>query len=326
MIVVTGANGFVGEHLLRYLLQNTTVPILALHRSNQIPADLLQHTNITWQPCNLLHVDDVFTFLKNAQQVYHCANMVSFAGADADLLIENNVDTTANIVNACLANNVGKLLYVSSVAAICRESEKTAITEDTPWIQTDDTSVYGISKYKAEMEVWRGAAEGLCVAIVNPTIILGKGNWNKGSCALYKNAWKEFSYYTNGTNGFVDVQDVVRAMVLLMNSDVQNQRFIINAQNKTYQELFKDLAIALGKKPPTKLATSWMSNIVWRLYAIVSFFTKKPALITKETAATANSNYFYNNQKFLQQFPNFAYTDWQKSMQENCKWYQQKYK
>jgi dihydroflavonol-4-reductase len=315
LILVTGANGFLGEHLLLQLLKDATVTIRAIYRS-AIPDYFVKNkfTNLEWCQCDILDVDALDAVMQDVQHVYHCANSISFDSRDADQMYHNNVEGTAAVVNSCLEHRIQKLLYVSSVAAIARAEGAALIAEHTPWMLDANTSQYGISKYKAELEVWRGAAEGLPIVIVNPSVIIGEGDWNKGSSALLKNVYNEFPFYTRGTNGFVDAKDVANSMVQLMNSSITNQRFIINENNYSYQTIFTLMANAFGKQAPRYFAKPWMSSIVWKLYAIRKLFTGKPALITQETAHTADSVFAYDNTKLLQALPQFRYTAMQDTL------------
>jgi dihydroflavonol-4-reductase len=323
LILVTGANGFLGEHLIRHLIVDVSTKIIALYRTT-IPHFFVhnKYENLQWMQCDMLDVDAVDVIMQMCfTNVYHCANTISFDAREAEAMFHNNVEGTATIANACLEHNVTKLLYVSSVAAIARAEGKNQISEKTPWLLDDHTSQYGISKYKAEMEIWRAAAEGLSVVIVNPSVILGEGDWNKGSSQLFKNVYNEFAYYTRGCNGFVDVQDVCKAMIALMKSDINNERFIINQGNYSYLDLFTKMAKWFEKKPAYKFASAWKSEIVWRLFAIRKFFTGKVPLITKETAYTANQIFEYNNEKLLKALPDFKYQDVEKSLERICKYY-----
>jgi dihydroflavonol-4-reductase len=317
MILVIGANGFLGTHVLQQL-SDKNVLIKATFRS--MPKLAFANTNnVTWQQCDILDVDKLDDIMQGITQVYHCANTISFNGGDSQGMMHNNVEGTANVVDACLRNGIQKLLFVSSVAAIAREHEGELISEKTPWMIDDSTSQYALSKYRAEMEVWRGQAEGLNVIVVNPSVILGEGNWDNGSTQLFKNAYNEFPFYTAGINGFVDVLDVANAMVQLMNSDIINQRFIINAGNYAYKDIFTKMALGFGKKPPHIYANNFLSGVAWRWFAFKSFVTGNPALITSETAETANANYSYDNSKLLQTLPNFCYTNIEDTIARTCK-------
>lgn len=311
MILVTGASGFLGRHLLK-ILNERNLLVRALYHSNLPSEDFGE--NIRWVPCNLLDVIEVEEAMKEVTIVFHCAAIVSFDPRKSEDMIGKNVAYTANIVNAAIEQGVGKFIHVSSVAALGRalpdpDSDAAVfVDEETAWLDSKQNSPYAKSKYLSELEVWRGIAEGLKAVIVNPSLILGAGDWDKGSAHLMKIVDQEFKWYTQGINGWVDVQDVVNAMVLLMEGNIQSERFILNGGNFSYQEIFTKMANELGKKPPQKNAGKWMTELVWRWEIIKSRLAGKEATISKASARTAQAKCFYNNEKFLKEFPEFHYT------------------
>ncbi|MFY7900772.1 MAG: NAD-dependent epimerase/dehydratase family protein [Chitinophagaceae bacterium] len=315
MILVTGANGLVGQHLISYLLQQGKKVRATFHTSKPT----IVHPNLEWIQTDILDVEEVEVALTNITQVYHCAAVVSFHKSQQQSLLKINVEGTANIVNACIDANIEKLVFVSSVAALGRIRENETIHEGMKWTPETSNSTYGKSKYLAEMEVWRGIGEGLPAVIVNPSIILGAANWNGGSAGIFKSAYNEFPWYTTGVSGFVDVMDVVKAMVLLMDSTIVGERFIVSAENTSYQHIFSSIAKGFGKKPPYKKVTPLLASIVWRVEAIKAFFTGKKPLLTKETAATAQAKVYFDNNKLLQYLPEFTYTPIAISIDRICK-------
>ncbi len=304
MIFVTGASGLVGSHLIQSLLSKGK-KVRALYRQ-AVPV-FPGSEQCDWVKGDILDPIGLNEALEGVDYVYHCAAIVSFAPGDAAKMLHSNVEGTANVVNACLTQKVKKLIFVSSVAALGRIRETEAIDESMHWTPETSNSVYGQSKYLAELEVWRAMEEGLPMAIVNPVIILGAGDWNNGSSGIFKSAYNEFPWYTGGMSGFVDVLDVVDAMQLLMESDITGQRYVLSADNLAYRSLFNSIATAFNKRLPYKKVTPLLAGIVWRLEAIKGFFTGKAPLLTKETAATAQATVRFNNQKFLNAFPNFQY-------------------
>lgn len=304
MIFVTGATGLVGTHLIQSLLAKGK-KVRALYRQ-AIPV-FAGADQCDWVKGDILDPIGLTDALAGVDYVYHCAAIVSFAPGAAAKMLQSNVDGTANVVNACLVQKIKKLIFVSSVAALGRIRETEAINETMNWSPETSNSVYGQSKYLAELEVWRAMEEGLPMAIVNPVIILGAGDWNNGSSGIFKSAYNEFPWYTKGMSGFVDVLDVVEAMQLLMESNITGQRFVLSAENLPYQTIFNQIANAFNKRPPYKKVTPFLAGIVWRLEAIKGFITGKAPLLTKETAATAQAIVRFNNEKFLKAFPGFQY-------------------
>ncbi|MEN9696777.1 MAG: hypothetical protein RLZ56_198 [Bacteroidota bacterium] len=312
MIFVTGASGLVGSHLITDLIEKGA-SVRAMYR-NTIP--VFKHAEkVNWVKGDILDVSALDQAMENITQVYHCAAIVAFTPKQAATMLHTNVQGTANVVNACIEHNIQKLVYVSSVAALGRIRENEAVDETMNWTPETSNSVYGKSKYLAEMELWRGMGEGLQVAIVNPVIILGAGDWSKGSSEIFKSAYDEFPWFTSGVSGFVDVLDVVDAMQLLMQSEIQGQRYIISGANLQYKEVFTRIANAFGKRPPHKKVTPLLAAIVWRLEAIKGLITGKAPLLTKETAATAQAVVHFDNGKFLKAFPKFRYRSIEETIQ-----------
>lgn len=317
MILVTGASGFLGTHLLQALV-NQSMLVKAVYNSSK-PA--FQHPNIQWVQCDLLDVIAVGDLMKEVTHVYHCAAAVSFEAADAEIVTRRNVDITANVVDAALEANVTKLIHVSSIAALGRPKvEGGKITEEDSWEESPRNTAYAKGKYQAEMEVWRAMAEGLCATILNPGIILGEGDWDKGSAKLMQTVYNEFAWYTEGVNGFVDVKDVVKAMILLMDSAIDTERYILVEGNHAYKDLFREMAIALNRKAPYKKASKLATELIWRLEAVKSTLTGKKSAITKETANTAQNKTYYDNSKSLS-IPDFEYTPMLQTIQRMAKQY-----
>jgi nucleoside-diphosphate-sugar epimerase len=301
--------------LIQQLVQNGE-KVRAIYRS-AIPFNQFGK-NVEWVRGDILDILSLEDAMQNVVQVYHCAAVVSFNPSKISSLQKTNIEGTANVVNACINTGVKKLLFVSSVAALGRIREDKPIDESMNWTPETSNSEYGKTKYMAELEVWRGMGEGLDVAIVNPVIILGAGDWTSGSSAIFKSAFDEFPWYTSGMSGFVDVQDVVNAMVTIMQSSVSGERFIISGTNAYYKDVFALMAKYFKKKAAHKKVTPFLANIVWRMEAIKAKFTGKDPLLTKETAKTAQAKVSFNNNKLLQYFPAFGYTDMEKSIERIC--------
>lgn len=320
-ILVTGATGLVGSHLVKSLSATGHQIIAGCHtkqNSNNLPG-------VLWMPCDILDVVQLLELFEGIDTVFHCAAKVSFAPNEKKTLFETNVTGTTNVVNACLEAGVKKLLHVSSVAALGRIRAGETINETMHWTPETSNSLYGETKFKAEQEVWRGMAEGLDVAIVNPVIILGSADWNAGSSAIFKSVYNEFPWYTEGVTGFVDVMDVVKALIAIDEEGVTGERFILSAGNYSYEELFSLIAKAFDKKSPHKKVTPILASLIWRWEYIKYKVTGKKPLLTKETALTAQAKSYFDNTKLMQALPAFTYTPLESSVQRICEEYRYRY-
>lgn len=307
-ILITGATGFLGAHLVRQLLVQGQQQIRALKRPTS-QLDLLGPlaTQVEWVEGDVLDIFALEEALDGIEQVYHCAGLVSFHPADRRMLRRTNVEGTANVVNLCLDLGVKKLLHVSSVAAIGRTKATQELTESSSWQESPYNTYYGISKFWAEQEVWRGIAEGLQAVIINPSIILGAGRWHEGTGRFFSTVQDGLRYFPLGTAALVDVQDVVRMMIQLMNGPFTEQRFIANGVNLPYREFLIQLAALLGVRPPQIPATRWRTELAWRWAAVQSSIKGEPPFLTRETARQARLDYHYSNRKSLETL-GFNYT------------------
>lgn len=318
MIFVTGGTGLLGSYLLRELVARKK-QVIALYRK-EIPQYSFAN-QIQWIKGDILDVVLLEEIMQQVQQVYHCAAIVSFNPKKKYELLKINAEGTANVVNAALKTNVQKLLHVSSVSALGRKRDGVVITESAQWEDDSNNSAYGRSKYFAELEVWRGISEGLNALIVNPTLILGLSDWNNGSSALFKKAWNQFPWYTEGVSGMVDAVDVATAMIMLMESDILSERFIISAENWSFKQLFTEMALAFGKRPPYKPASPAMANLLWRIEKIRGWFSSGEPLLTRETADTARRKVYFDNSKLLKALPLFSFKPLNQTITEYCKAY-----
>jgi len=310
MILVTGGTGFLGAHLL-FRLTSDGHKVTALkrnastirltekifsHYSNE-PSALLNM--IKWVEGDLLDINSLLDVFEDVDQLYHTAALVSLNEGDNELLLETNVQGTANVVNAALEKNVTKMCYVSTIGALGYEADHKIIDEETPWDTSVKKSDYSKSKHEAEMEVWRGMAEGLNAVIVNPSVIIGPGDWKHGSPKIYTTIHNGLKFYPRGTNGFVDVNDVVTAMVKLMNSDITASRFIVNSENISYQQLFSWIAEGLNVPEPKYKAGKLLGEAGWRMAKLLSLFNNKSPAITQSAVQSSSRYYLYANNKLL---------------------------
>jgi len=316
-ILVTGGTGLLGSYVLRMLVNQGFTNISATCRKNS-PFDLVTEVKdkIRWQEGDLTDGYFIQDIMVGVQQVYHCAAVVSYDGRERDEMMRINVESTTNLVNEALHHSIEKFLHVSSIAALGRRKKMPVIDENTKWERSPMNSNYAISKYLSEMEVWRGAAEGLKVAIVNPSVIVGGGFWNKGTARFFKNIANGFKFYPVGGSGFVDVRDVADFMLRLMDSNLQGERYVLNAENLSYEHFFKLVSSSIDAKMPSIKVNSFIQAVAWRVEWLRSRLFNTTSTITKETAENSARTWEFNNAKSLETFDNFAYRSIAESVED----------
>ena len=321
-ILVTGGTGFIGAYIIKELVEKG-YPVRAIRRSNKLPffisPDILN--KVEWVTGDVLDVISLNESMQGVDAVIHSAAVVSFDKKERKQMYNTNVDGTANVVNLSLENGIKKLVHISSISALGRTATGEKVNEEKKWLNSKLNSHYGISKNKAEMEVWRGMGEGLDAVIINPSTVLGFGNWHDSSCAIFKNTYKGFPWYTKGVNGFVAVEDVAKIAVLLMESNITEERFIINHENWEFKKLFNVIADGFGQKHPKWEATPFLSSIAWRMEKIKSFLKNSKPLLTKETAKIALSKTYWQNDKIRKALPGFSFIALESSITKACKNY-----
>lgn len=322
MVLVTGGTGFLGSYIIQELVQKGYA-VRAIRRQPVtpawIPAAIMD--KVEWMEGDVLDVVSLEDAMEGVDAVIHAAAIVSFVKKDKARMYQTNVDGTANVVNIALEKGVKRLVHISSVAALGRTANGGEVDEEKKWEDNKVNTHYARSKQKAEMHVWRGICEGLEAVILNPSTILGYGNWNSSSCAIFKNVYNEFKWYSPGINGFVAVEDVARAAVLLLESGINEQRYVVNGDNWPFRKLLDTMADSFGKKRPRKLITPGLLAIAWRMEKIKSFFTGHKPLLTRESARVAMSKTLFKNAKILEALPGFHFTPLEESIRKACEKY-----
>ncbi|HEX8376194.1 MAG TPA: NAD-dependent epimerase/dehydratase family protein [Pedobacter sp.] len=318
MILVTGATGFLGSELVKQLLKNGKSVRAIKRSSSQIPSILMDENTIEWVEADVLDYFALEKAFQGISKVYHCAALLSFSAEDKKKQLRINKEGTYNLVNLCLENNIEKLIHVSSVAALGEPKNGLPVTEKNQWEFDGSQQGYSISKYESEMEVWRAIAEGLNAVIVNPSIIIGSSAGTKASGQIFETVRKGLKFFTNGSNGFVDVKDVVKAMILLMESDITAERFILNAENLSMKAVFTEAAHSYQISPPSLEVKPWLMNIGWRSAGFLSLFNGKKYGLTRDTAQNAFKKISYSSDKFLSHFPDFTFKSIKTSIKEIC--------
>jgi nucleoside-diphosphate-sugar epimerase len=321
-ILITGGTGFLGSYIIKELIEKKYT-VRALRRSKTLPAyiDPKILDKVEWVDGDILDVVSLEEAMQGMDAVIHSAAMVTFDKRDRRSMYQVNVEGTANVVNIALEQKIKRFVHVSSVASLGRTANGGVVNEEKKWEESKVNTHYAKSKYQGELEAWRGLSEGLHGVIVNPSTILGYGDWNTSSCTIFKRIHHGFNWYTPGVNGFVDVEDAARAIVALMETEITEQRFIINGDNWLFKKLQDTIATSLSKKKPMREATPRLLDIGWRLEKIKSFFSGKRPLLTRDSVRVAKSKTYFDNAKLLRTLPGFSFTPLEKAIDRAGKRY-----
>lgn len=313
MIFVTGGTGLVGSHLLVELVQKNE-HITAIYRNPEkinTVQKLFEYylgdqaavffKKICWERCDILDIPRLSELLTGHEFVYHCAAIVSFKRRDFSKMMKVNREGTANLVNISLDLDVKHFCYVSSTAAVGDKDipPNELVDESGKWIMTDETSGYSVSKYSAEKEVWRGIEEGLNAVIVNPSVVIGAGDWEESSMVIFNTIDKGLRFYAPGANAFVDARDVANIMVSLVEKKITAERFLCIGENASFLTLFTSIAKQLNKKPPKYKVSPFLMGIAWRVSVFWSAITFSSPTVTKSSALSAFSVKKFSNKKVV---------------------------
>jgi nucleoside-diphosphate-sugar epimerase len=331
MNLVTGGTGLVGAHLLYHLI-NKGETVYALKRASSdinktrfVFQFYSKNANslfnkIIWIDGDLLDYESLEKAIDKVEYVYHTGALVSFNPALKDKMMQVNEEGTANLVNICVEKKIKRFCYVSSIATLGNSKNGETIDEFSYWQGGRNHSAYSISKFRAEMEVWRATKEGLHAVIVNPSVIIGPGDWSQGSPKIFDTIYKGLKFYTSGGTGFVDVRDVVGAMIGLMQSDTSNERFIVNGANLSYLSFFTMVANSLNVKVPTIKAGKKTTNLAWRFEKLRNILFGNEPLITKDSARTSLKTTLYSGDMIKDKI-NFQYTPIDKTIKDTAQYY-----
>lgn len=307
-IFITGATGLLGSHLAAVLLakghsirlsKRANSDTSAISKLAEIYSLSSRHLNeIEWVDCDLRRIHQVEKALEDVHVIFHCGAMVSFWRRQHEEMYDVNVNGTANLINAALDAGVEYFGHVSSIAALGRAESGAGISEDNQWTESKYNTAYAKTKYLSELEVWRGMAEGLNAGIINPGVILGEGNWDTGSLKIVKSAARGFPFYPAGKNGYVDVQDCVKALLLLWEQIVSGERFILVEGSYNLRDVLSKLAIEFGKKGPYIKVPSWLSVAAAHGIQFWSnVVSRREPFLSPETAANSDAEFIYENKK-----------------------------
>ncbi|MCF6352271.1 MAG: NAD-dependent epimerase/dehydratase family protein [Cyclobacteriaceae bacterium] len=318
MILVTGGSGVVGAQVIKKLVGQK----LAVRATKRSTSDISWtndiNNSIDWVVCDILDLLSLDKAFEGITHVVHCAAIVSFDNSIDSKMHLVNIEGTKNILTFCQKNNVKKLVYISSVAALGRATNATSIAENTKWESSSLNTAYANSKYLAELEVWRAQEEGLSTVILNPSVIIGPGNWSSSSLNLFAHVKKGNPLYPIGSINYVDVRDVANITNHFLFNATQGERFVLNAGLILYKTFFELIAKSLNKKAPSLKISPPLAIFAAYILRIVRFFTGIKFNITKEAVKLSQLSVLFSAKK-VEETLNYKFKRVEDSIQWTCK-------
>ena len=330
MIFVTGGTGLIGSHILLKLLQEGKEVVALKRESSSLSEcekifkkyhELELFNKIIWCNGDINNIISLEEAMRNCTYVIHSAGLVSYHSSDKKLLYKVNVEGTANVINIALSLKIKKIVYISSIATLSEGSNSIEeITEEKYTTPNSNSTNYAFTKYYAEQEVWRGIAEGLDAVILNPSVVLGPGDWNRGSSQIFKAVHNESRFFPIGGTGYVDVHDVALYTSKVLFSNVKNERFILNSANLTYKELFSLIACHMKKPKPAISLSPFLMEVICRVDAFASFFLRRKPTLTRDFAKISSRIKSYSSKKILTKL-NFKFIKIEETVKNYSNWY-----
>ena len=329
MIFLTGGTGLVGSYILMMLLQEKK-KVKALRRPSSSLSSCQKifsyyqldnlFSEIIWCEGDINDIPSLEENMKDCDTLIHSAALVSFQKSELEELKKTNIEGTANVMNMALSYNYKRCIYISSVSTLGRDFQNQEVNEESYFRSNKNISNYAFSKFYAEQEAWRVSNEGLNVIILNPSIILGPGNWDKGSSKIFQRIYNGLKFYSTGSSGYVDVYDVAKITLLFLENEIKNERYIINGTNITFRKAFNKIADELGVNRATIKVTPFLKELAWRLGQIKSFLTGRTSLLTQETANSAMKKVSYSSLK-VQQALDYKFVPFDVTIKEYCSFF-----
>lgn len=301
-VLVTGATGFLGSYIARLLVKHNYT-VTAIHRASS-SLELVQsvHSKIQWVECELSDIRTLEDLVADTDFIIHCAALISWHPKDRKRLYAINVQATHDLVNLAILHSVQKFIHISSVAALGKSGKEALISESAEWIESKLNTDYGITKHLAELEIWRAKAEGLSTLIINPSLILGAGFWNKGTSALFSKLSNWNPFFPKGSTGIVDVRDVALITIKAMESSYSGIRVLATGHNISYKSLISSISTALGNREPWMPISNFLINLLPFFDAIQCLLTRKTRTISKTNLRASSIDSKYSNKKSTELF------------------------
>ncbi len=306
MVFVTGATGILGRVIVLELLKKGKTVRAAKRPGSNI--EEVKHSyqyytgepevffsKIEWVNVDFDDIHSLQSAVKGVTEVYHCAAKVSFHPKDKKEMYHTNIKGTENLLFACEDSGVRKFLHVSSIAVLDGFNEIGDLDEESDFNPKIEHSAYAVSKYLSEMEVWRASAEGLNTVIINPGMIVGTGNWKHSSGELFS-TFEKNGFTFSGGSSYIDVRDVAKTAIDLMEKNKFGERFILVSEGEKYTAIGNQIRRKLNLKDTTVLSRGILNTGRW-LNIFFGWLIPQLKMATRNNIESVTSYNTISNQK-----------------------------
>jgi dihydroflavonol-4-reductase len=296
-VLVTGANGFLGSWVTRRLVEDGHETYALVRKSSDLSELRGIHCQLKYGDVTDLH--SLLEAFQGIDAVFHLAGLIAYKRSERARMERINVEGTANVLEACRATDVKKLIYLSSVVAIgAGFTPHEIMNEESDYNIADLDLGYFETKHKAEILVQEAVRQNRIDAVIlNPSTVYGPGDAKKGSRKTQiKVAQGKLHYYPSGGVNVVAVQDVVDGIMSAWRKGRKGERYILSGENLLIKDLFAMIAEAAGHPAPNKEIPTALFHL---LGAIGDFFNALgiSSALSRENAWSATLYHWFDSAK-----------------------------
>lgn len=298
--IVTGANGFLGNNIVRKLSGKGEIRALVLPKDSVKPLEGLNCTIYRGDVTDKASLEPLFRVDKDTKlYVIHCAGLVYIKSRPNPQVEHVNFDGTKNMAELTLAAG-GKLLYVCSVHALPEKPEDQVMGEVSSFDPEKVEGAYAKVKAKSAQYILDMVRnQGLNACILQPSGIIGPNDYGRShlTMMLLDYALGRLKACVKGGYDFVDVRDVAQGVIAACERGVAGESYILSNRFVSVREMLDVAAEFLGKKRIKLVLPMWMAKAVAPLAEIYYDILKQPPLFTRYSMNVLCSNGFFTNDK-----------------------------
>jgi len=286
-VVITGISGFLGGNLARALLAEGTAVRGLIHRDRRAVAGL----DVSLLQGDLLEPESLKRAFQGAEVVYHLAASISLSGSWRQME-KVNVIGTRNVVAACKACGVRRLVHCSSIHAFVQTPLDSPLDETRPLASARHHPAYDRSKALGELEVGKGLEDGLDAVIVNPTAVTGPLDFKPSyfGKAIIAMGRGKLPALVHGGFDWVDVRDVVAGMVAAERTAPTGSRYLLSGHWRPVTDIGQLVARLTNRRPPRLTVPIWLAYLGLPIIDSMALFNGGERLYTRFSLQTLRSN------------------------------------